>query len=196
MLFLFIFSYLFLDERLACFLYEADIPRGLMKGLALPFTPALHPFLWTGLFLFKRCRATLFIASSVGLTSLFSKLLKWSCGRARPYLMFEDGTCGFYGFSTHDPFFSFPSGHAVVAMTLASTLAILYPKHRTPLLILGFCCSLFRVALNYHFLSDAIGGMLLALCVTKGVFHYLNPLERLAHHACKKIGLPYFSPHP
>lgn len=69
---------------------------------------------------------------------------------------------------------SFPSGHATAAFAMAGAWTIFVPpRWRLPVACAGFLLSSLVAAsvvvLRYHFLSDALGGLLVALAWTCGV---------------------------
>ena len=59
--------------------------------------------------------------------------------------------------------FSFPSGHAAAAMSVALAYAVAFPPLAIPLLITATIVGLSRVALGVHYPGDVIVGQLLAL---------------------------------
>ena len=54
--------------------------------------------------------------------------------------------------------FSFPSGHAIVALAMAVPLSLFYPAWAAPLLFCAASVSASRIALGMHFLSDVVAG--------------------------------------
>ncbi len=54
--------------------------------------------------------------------------------------------------------FSFPSGHAIVALAMAVPLSLFYPAWAAPLLFCALSVALSRVALGMHFPSDVVVG--------------------------------------
>jgi membrane-associated phospholipid phosphatase len=62
------------------------------------------------------------------------------------------------------------SSHAAVAFGAALAAGILLPRLRWPLLALAFLCTLSRVAVGAHFLSDAIAGTALAFVAFHGIY--------------------------
>lgn len=59
--------------------------------------------------------------------------------------------------------FSFPSGHAAAAMSVALAYAVAFPQLAVPLLFTATVVGLSRVALGVHYPGDVIVGQLLAL---------------------------------
>jgi len=59
--------------------------------------------------------------------------------------------------------FSFPSGHAMTAFSIALVLSYFYPGLEATLFFLAFSIALSRVVLGMHFLSDVLAGMVLGV---------------------------------
>ena len=104
------------------------------------------------------------------LATLITHLLKWSVGRARPYV--EHGAWDFRSFAWIDnfeeywlngKFESFPSGHASAALTLALLLGIYFPRARWVFFFFAGLVGLERIVNHRHFLSDVLGGYVVAL---------------------------------
>jgi membrane-associated phospholipid phosphatase len=58
----------------------------------------------------------------------------------------------------HDGAFSFPSGHVLLFGSIVVPLAIVYPRTRPLLALLGFVM-IARLVVNAHFISDVTGGV-------------------------------------
>lgn len=98
----------------------------------------------------------------VSLVALLSRFLmgwlKSGTGRLRPLEWLHDG--GDATFFRHG--ISFPSGHVVLFAGLAVPIAIAYPRMR-PLLGVVPIAMVARLAVDAHFLSDVLGGLLLVI---------------------------------
>jgi len=57
--------------------------------------------------------------------------------------------------------FSFPSGHATLAMAMAVVLSYYFPKARYPIYVLAVLVGLSRVYFGVHYLSDVLAGFIL-----------------------------------
>ena len=92
-----------------------------------------------------------------------SYLLKITLGRARPELLFEQHLFGFYGFHLNKLYYSFPSGHVTLAMSLMLCLIGLLPAYRLLWLAFAVVVMFTRVLLCYHYVSDVLATSLLVL---------------------------------
>lgn len=93
---------------------------------------------------------------------LLVQLVKRTVGRPRPRL----GTaCA--AWAAEPDRFSFPSGHAAAAMSIAITYAAAAPALVAPLLLVGFLVGVSRVCLGVHYPGDVLMGQ--ALAVSTGV---------------------------
>jgi undecaprenyl-diphosphatase len=61
--------------------------------------------------------------------------------------------------------FSFPSGHAAAAMSVAMGYAMVFPNLAVPLVLLAAAVGASRVYLGVHYPGDVLVGQLLALMV-------------------------------
>lgn len=82
--------------------------------------------------------------------------LKEAVQRPRPFRSIE-GTIPLLTPHT----FSFPSGHATLAMAMAVVLAKHFPKSAFVVYSLALCVGLSRVYFGVHFMSDVLAGFLL-----------------------------------
>lgn len=99
---------------------------------------------------------TWFLWCCVLFPNLICLILKVSFGRARPSLLFEQHVYGFYGFTTHSSYWSFPSGHTTTIMGIMLGLCVLLPRHSWAFFILGFLVAMSRALLLYHYLGDVL----------------------------------------
>lgn len=116
-------------------------------------------------------RHAVFIAIVPGAAGLGAELLKLITRRARPEL--SDGMYTFNAPSASplDPAFWSTSGiglassHAAVAVAAALAAAAVFPRFRWPLLLLAGACTLSRIVVGAHYLSDAYIGASVAVLV-------------------------------
>lgn len=100
----------------------------------------------------QRAFATLF------LSHLLVQLVKRSVGRARPSLGIK---CN--ALVVEPDRFSFPSGHAAAAMSVAFVYAVAYPSLALPLVLLAGAVGMSRVFLGVHYPGDVVIGQLIAV---------------------------------
>jgi undecaprenyl-diphosphatase len=90
---------------------------------------------------------------------LIVQAIKRSVGRPRPSL----GTSCATLINEPDKF-SFPSGHAAAAMSLAFGFAVALPSLALPLFALATLIGASRVCLGVHYPGDVFAGQVIALC--------------------------------
>lgn len=110
-----------------------------------------------------RAQAASFVFAAVALSSIATDLTKLAVGRLRPNLLLQDGLYGFDPWHMDSDFRGFPSGHATTVFALALALGWIEPRWRWPALIFALLIAATRIVINAHFLSDVVGGALVAL---------------------------------
>ncbi|WP_165483045.1 phosphatase PAP2 family protein [Legionella genomosp. 1] len=160
------FCFFFIDKPLAEFFFNIDL-RHNYQFLEL-FTKLGAGFFYfsafiLGIFIFRYIRVNTdweakcwFLLLCVLVPSSICGFLKVVLGRARPSMLLEGQYFGFYGFQTHSPFWSFPSGHTTTIMSVAAGLSLLYPRSSSYVLTVGFLVAVSRIILNHHYLSDVL----------------------------------------
>lgn len=95
---------------------------------------------------------------SVIINGIATGLLKFSLGRARPYM--ELGNTHFEPFNTNDDYMSFPSGHTSMAFAMATILA---HRSKNTFASIGYyliasSTGMARIYFDKHWLSDVLSG--------------------------------------
>ncbi|MGH7089646.1 MAG: phosphatase PAP2 family protein, partial [Stellaceae bacterium] len=103
-----------------------------------------------------------FVFAAVAGTGLAADLLKPVFGRARPKLYVQGHIFGFTWHGAHSAYWSFPSGHSVTIVALATALSLIDRRWRMPMMILALLVMASRVVLGEHYLSDVIAGAFIA----------------------------------
>lgn len=131
-------------------------PLGLLylalAALPLPTTPMLRAVLAAVM-----VRAG-FLFAAIGLTGLFSSLIKNIIGRARPGVGGVVDPFLFDPFHWAPSFASLPSGHGTTAFAALAAFGTLFPRARTAFLIYGIIIAMSRVAIGAHYVSDVLAG--------------------------------------
>lgn len=104
--------------------------------------------------------ATMYLTANHVLDRIFVNHVKDLTGRLRPTEWLAQGGDTFW----RDGGISFPSGHVVLFASVIIPLAVLWPKTRPLLAIVGFVAAA-RVVANAHFISDVIGAVTLCALV-------------------------------
>ncbi len=170
---LIILSFLYLDRPIAYYFHGVDLRTNLpvlnwftKLGLGALY---LGPLFFLAVFFryIHRNREwevrAWFLWLCVLVPSIICVLLKMALGRARPDLLFSEQLYGFYGWQTHAPFWSFPSGHTTTVMGFVGGLCVLFPLYCYAFLSLGLVVVLSRILLTHHYLSDVMAASYLAL---------------------------------
>jgi len=111
----------------------------------------------------RRALASAFLFAAVAVSGILANLIKLAVGRLRPNLFLSDGSYGFEPWHLDSNLRGFPSGHATTMFALAFAIALIRPGWRPPALAVAIVIAATRVVINAHYLSDVIGGLLVAL---------------------------------
>jgi lipid A 4'-phosphatase len=115
-----------------------------------------------------------FLFSATLITGLLTQIIKHLVGRARP----NHSASEFFNFFNFDSIFhSFPSGHTSTIFLVALVFSMFTPK----LKYFYFCCAgvigLSRVIVGAHFLTDIMGGAILAYIGYKITLSFFNKIK-------------------
>ncbi len=121
-----------------------------------------------------------YIFATVAVSGLAVNLLKGLFGRARPRLLFVDGTYGMQGFVFDGDFASFPSGHTTTAFALAGCLALLFPRWGWLALPLAALVGVARVVMGSHYPADVVMGAGVGLACALGLRGWMRSLSGAA----------------
>lgn len=120
-------------------------------------------------------RTGLFVLSTTILSGILVNIVKVIFGRARPRLYIEEDLYGFFWFKLEVLYRSFPSGHATTAIGVWLAFALLFPKYRFPLVLIGGTIALSRVIIGEHYLSDVMVGGWLGAMTTLVLYEIFYP---------------------
>jgi lipid A 4'-phosphatase len=104
-----------------------------------------------------------FVFLAVAGAGLAGDILKPLFGRARPKLWFSDGIFGFTWHGGSASYWSFPSGHTITIVALATALSLIHPRGSWAYVGAAVLVAASRIILAEHYLSDVLGGAYLAL---------------------------------
>jgi undecaprenyl-diphosphatase len=122
----------------------------------------LHPWKW---------RAAGLIPLAATLSALLTAFLKWVVGRRRPVTefspfdlqMFRDGLTGLFDQKN----LCFPSGHATLAFSTATILAIVVPRYWPLWFAIATLCAVQRIAELAHYPGDTVAGAIVGILVAR-----------------------------
>jgi lipid A 4'-phosphatase len=101
----------------------------------------------------------LFLFLAIAISGLVTDVVKIVCGRARPKLLFADGSHGFTWGAMHADYWSFPSGHATTMAALAVGLYLLWPRGVVLYAALALLVAASRIIIGAHYVSDVLMGL-------------------------------------
>ena len=120
-----------------------------------------------------RARLTAWLAGAVGFvfvsvaySGILINIIKLIVGRARPHVAESLAWPEFHPLAFTGSYHSFPSGHANTVFAIALAVGFLSPPLRRYLLVLAAGLAFCRVLQFRHFVSDSLGGALLAVATT------------------------------
>ena len=107
-------------------------------------------------------------------TGLLTQLLKHIVGRPRPNHTILEDSLGFDFFTFDSNFHSFPSGHTSTIFILALICSKIIPRLKYFFLVFALVVSFSRIVVGAHFLTDIIGGIIIAFLCFKFINLFLD----------------------
>jgi len=107
----------------------------------------------------------LYAFCSLAATGITVYVLKVAFGRTRPGSLFEYDRHEFILMTFNGSTQSFPSGHSAIIATAAVLLALLAPRLTSVWAAIAVTVAASRLLITYHFLSDALAGLLLGVMI-------------------------------
>lgn len=109
-----------------------------------------------------------FFFLSVSATGLAVLPLKFFFGKARPSKLFDNDLYGFQWFAAPNAYglHSFPSGHTTTAFSVATALALIFPRYAVWFYVGALLVGLSRIGVLYHYPSDVVAGAMLGTVLT------------------------------
>jgi membrane-associated phospholipid phosphatase len=176
-----IFSYNFLDAKIATSVHRGDFFGTGISTLATIISKIFSPKVWAGvavivtmISLYKHFSKTpsnkLYIMSlALIMTIIITIILKFVLARYRPEIFLFDNRYGFHFFSFKKAYNSMPSGHTALTFAGLLSIANFFEKKYLTILAIILCCivGLSRIIILDHYLSDVI------IAAYIGIFSYL-----------------------
>ena len=119
----------------------------------------------------------LFLFSTTLITGFLTQVVKHVLGRSRPNHNYEIDLIAFDFFSFESTLHSFPSGHTSTIFIVALTVGWLLPNIKYFLFLFASIVGFSRVVLEAHYLTDIVGGAILAsigFCITVSLFNKIK----------------------
>ncbi len=149
--------------------YVLAVLAAMAIAMALAF-PLLQGAARTRLLRIGTFVAYLFLA--ILLPVVATDLVKRAVGRGRPFVGGAADPFNFLPFHNAEPYFSFPSAHAVTAFALALGIAAIWPRWRVLMFIYAVVIATSRLVLLAHHPSDVVGGALIGLLGALGLRYW------------------------
>ena len=109
-----------------------------------------------------------FFFLSVAASGLAVIPLKLFFGKARPSKLFDNDLYGFQWFAGPEAYglHGFPSGHTTTAFSVATALALIFPRFAVLFYAGAALVGLSRIGVLYHYPSDVVAGAMLGTVLT------------------------------
>jgi membrane-associated phospholipid phosphatase len=120
--------------------------RGLSRGVLISFG-----------------RRVQFVFFAVLVPLLAGELLKYVVGRGRPFVGGTANAFNFSHFAGTEAYASFPSAHAITAVSLAFAVSVLWPRARGVMIVYAVLIVASRLVLLAHHPSDVLAGALVGV---------------------------------
>jgi len=115
-----------------------------------------------------------FLFLSIIITGVTANIVKAIFGKARPILLKNEEEFGFSWFVLPNDYnhHSFPSGHTTMAFTVATALALMFPKWWPAFYAYAITVAFARIGAWDHYPSDVLAGALYGTVLTLALFHW------------------------
>ena len=120
---------------------------------------------------------SLFFLLAILVAGVLTQIIKHVVGRPRPNYSVVENNFDFYFFSLNSSFHSFPSGHTSTIFVVALCFSLFLPKIKYFFIFFASIIAFSRVVVGAHFLTDIIGGIVVAYIgfkITILLFNKLN----------------------
>ena len=159
-------GYLYLDIPIATLFQKTQPIPAVFEFITVFGSSTWYLVFFVALFIFfryfakieERANLFLYLFWSVAGSGLIADVLKFIVGRARPKLYFDEQIYGAKLLGLYTLYFSFPSGHAATAFSLATSIAFFKPKFTVFLYSLAALIAFSRIAITAHYMSDVVAG--------------------------------------
>jgi len=189
MIVLIVISYMYIDKEVALWaftLYEKPLFNA--AEFLSHFGEATYPLVISALLwifykyktkeVLKAYYAGLFFVINV-VTGVGVNVLKAFFAKARPLELQWHDIFGFSWFKIDSMYNSFPSGHTTTAFTVATLLALYFPRYTIAFYIYAVVMAAARVLSYNHYVSDVLAGALFATLSTLYMYQRFRPKNEL-----------------
>ena len=114
----------------------------------------------------------IFILVSLFFTGIITQIIKHLIGRPRPNHSDGESSINFLSFNSE--FHSFPSGHASTIFLIILAVVVFFPKLKYFLFPFAAIIAFSRVVVGAHFVTDVIGGVVIAFVGLKLTTMFFN----------------------